>query len=310
MGGSSSSRRVSTSCCALLRSQLVADALPFVVMGARGLLVLLVVALLSLSLPLAFGSEMALGMELAVESESELEALLEDAQQPVNAPPPIAIQQSPVTTDPSGLTPAGTTPAGGEDLSEVGLCEVCMYVLENKMQHQPYLCKGLKDPHYQNICVQVSCIDKQRPSSLHTPPSSASAAAVDSALSPCLSSASGCVGTRTRWLTISVALCFSRLACQVMESLMWWISNQVRFYTPPAAPDGHLMIVHSLTSHVARLLLSPVQVYWVNYGCQMNQNGAISWVRPCPAHAVCSWLQHLYLRKPYCAADKNFPKPA
>ena len=187
--------------------------------------VLLSILLLSL---LAFTSFVANSMELEmeVESETELEAILADSldNSPIppagamQSPPPMAVQQTPVgATDPSGLTPAGTTPVGGEDQSEVGLCEVCMYVMENKMQHQPYLCKGLKDPHYQNICVQV------------------------------------------------------------MESLMWWISNQV---------------------------------YWVNYGCQMNQNGAISWVRPCPAHAVCSWLQHLYLRKPYCAPDKNFPKPA
>jgi hypothetical protein len=157
------------------------------------------------------------GAEMSMEAQAEIEADLEAAEQQVPQQPPVAMQQAPPTTDPSGLTPAGTTPAGGEDNSEVGMCEVCMYVLENKMQHQPYLCKGLKDPHYQNLCVQV------------------------------------------------------------MESLMWWISNQV---------------------------------YWVNYGCQMNQNGAISWVRPCPAHATCSWLQHLYLRKPYCAPDKNFPKPA
>lgn len=135
---------------------------------------------------------------------------------PVVAPAPVAVQQTPIT-DPAGLTPAGVTPAGADDMSEVGMCEVCMYVMENKMQHQPFLCKGLRDAHYQALCVQV------------------------------------------------------------LESLMWWVTNEV---------------------------------YWVNYGCQMNQNGAVSWVRPCPAHAVCSWLQHLYLRKPYCAADPNFPKPA
>ena len=30
-----------------------------------------------------------------------------------------------------------------------GQCEVCVYVIENKEQHQPYLCRGLKDPDYQ-----------------------------------------------------------------------------------------------------------------------------------------------------------------
>jgi len=182
---------------------------------------LLWVALFATLLLAGLSSQSVSGSRMEVEVESEMEALAEaeamDMSSQVPIPAPIAIQAAPTTPDPSGLTPAGTTPAGNEDRSEVGMCEVCMYVMENKMQHQPYLCKGLKDPHYQNLCVQV------------------------------------------------------------MESLMWWVSNQV---------------------------------YWVNYGCQMNQNGAVSWVRPCPAHATCSWLQHLYLRKPFCAEDKNFPKPA
>ena len=159
-------------------------------------------------------SEMQAQLEIVERGDDEQQ---QQQQQEIPVPAPLEIQQAPATTDPSGTTVAGSTPAGGEDASEVGLCEVCMYVVENKEQHQPYLCKGLKDPHYQNVCVQV------------------------------------------------------------MESLMWWVSNEV---------------------------------YWLNYGCQMNQNGAVSWVRPCPAHAVCSWLQHLYLRKPFCAIDKNFPKPA
>lgn len=37
---------------------------------------------------------------------------------------------------------------GGES-QLVGACEVCVYVVENKEQHQPYLCRGLKDPNYQ-----------------------------------------------------------------------------------------------------------------------------------------------------------------
>ena len=28
-------------------------------------------------------------------------------------------------------------------------CEVCVYVMENKEQHQPYLCRGLKTPSQQ-----------------------------------------------------------------------------------------------------------------------------------------------------------------
>jgi len=126
-----------------------------------------------------------------------------------------APQVQPLPTDAAANTAAVN--ANGQEFSMVGSCEVCMYVVENKMQHQPYLCKGLKDPSYQELCVQV------------------------------------------------------------MESLMWWISNEV---------------------------------YWVNYGCEMNTNGVVQWVRPCPAHAVCSWLQHLYARQPYCSPDPKFPKPA
>lgn len=192
-------------------------------MSSTRVLSALLMALLALSsiTQLAHASTVSAGSMVEAGAELESMAQVADALEAMAAdipiPAPLAVQQAPAVRDPSGLTPAGSTPAGGEDMSEVGMCEVCMYVVENKAQHQPYLCKGLKDPHYQNLCVQV------------------------------------------------------------MESLMWWISNQV---------------------------------YWVNYGCQMNQNGAVSWVRPCPAHAICSWLQHLYLRKPYCAADPNFPKPA
>jgi len=146
------------------------------------------------------------------------QAAVTDAPAPATDAAPAATDAAPAATDATAVAvPGSTSAANGQEFSTVGLCEVCIYVLENKMQRQPFVCRGLKDPSYQQICVQV------------------------------------------------------------MESLMWWISNEV---------------------------------YWVNYGCQMNNNGAVQWVRPCPAHAVCSWLQHLYLRKPYCAADPNYPKPA
>ena len=149
---------------------------------------------------------------MEVESETELEAILADSldNSPIppagamQSPPPMAVQQTPVgATDPSGLTPAGTTPVGGEDQSEVGLCEVCMYVMENKMQHQPYLCKGLKDPHYQNICVQV------------------------------------------------------------MESLMWWISNQVS--TNIIAIHSYVIIIEFVTVDIISIdhrLLSTICSMW------------------------------------------------
>jgi hypothetical protein len=111
---------------------------------------------------------------------------------------------------------AGAGLGSGTESAMVGACEVCVYVIENKEQHQPYLCRGLKDPNYQKGCVEV------------------------------------------------------------MESLMWWLTNEV---------------------------------YWLNYGCQRTQNGAVEWVRPCPAHAVCSWIEHLYTRTPFCPLDPYYKKP-
>eukprot|EP00742_Colponemidia_sp_Colp-10_P000534 GILJ01000582.1.p1 GENE.GILJ01000582.1~~GILJ01000582.1.p1 ORF type:complete len:348 (+),score=44.36 GILJ01000582.1:71-1045(+) len=98
-----------------------------------------------------------------------------------------------------------------------GRCEVCVYVIENKEQHQHYLCRGLKDPAYQQICEQV------------------------------------------------------------MESMMWWLVNEV---------------------------------YWVNYGCQRTFAQEVQWVRPCPAHVICGWLENLYDRMGYCPPDPEFKKPA
>ena len=43
-------------------------------------------------------------------------------------------------------------------LAKVGViangCEICNYVMENKQMHQPFLCRGLKDPAQQQT---VSC---------------------------------------------------------------------------------------------------------------------------------------------------------
>lgn len=99
-----------------------------------------------------------------------------------------------------------------------GGCEVCVYVVENKQMHQPFLCRGLKDPAYQQTCVTT------------------------------------------------------------LISLMWWLENQV---------------------------------YWINYGCQRNSgSGQWEWVKPCPAHAVCSWIQNLYERQPFCPVDPKYRKPS
>lgn len=46
---------------------------------------------------------------------------------------------------------------GGSESELVGACEVCVFVIENKEQHQPYLCRGLKDPNYQKA-VRILCL--------------------------------------------------------------------------------------------------------------------------------------------------------
>jgi len=101
-------------------------------------------------------------------------------------------------------------PAGG--------CEVCVYVVENKEQHQPFLCRGLKPPQYQQSCVSV------------------------------------------------------------LVSLMWWLENEV---------------------------------YWLNYGCQRDGgDGGMEWVKPCPAHAVCSFIKSMYDRSTFCPKDPKFHPPS
>jgi len=69
-----------------------------------------------------------------------------------------------------------------------------------------------------------------------------------------------------------------KVCVQVLESLMWWVTNEV---------------------------------YWLNYGCQRTtDSGATEWVRPCPAHVVCGWLEDLNTRKPFCnPPDPQYPKP-
>jgi len=118
------------------------------------------------------------------------------------------------TTDPNVLN---LVEVGSKVSVPQGGCEVCVYVLENKEQHQPFLCRGLKSPAYQQSCVSV------------------------------------------------------------LVSLMWWLENQV---------------------------------YWVNYGCQrQGASNNWEWVKPCPAHAICSFIQSLYDRSSFCPEDAKFRKP-
>lgn len=69
---------------------------------------------------------------------------------------------------------------------------------------------------------------------------------------------------------------YQRYCVRTMEALVWWMNNEV---------------------------------YWINYGCQRSANGVKEWVRPCPSSAICSWIEDFELRKPFCAADSDYPKP-
>ena len=52
------------------------------------------------------------------------------------------------------------------------------------------------------------------------------------------------------------------------------------------------------------------EVYWVNYGCERSsETKEWSWVKPCPAHAICSFIQNMYNKQPFCPPDSNFRKP-
>eukprot|EP00941_MAST-03F_sp_MAST-3F-sp1_P002151 g2151.t1 len=117
----------------------------------------------------------------------------------------------------SGENPDSFLEVASKAGAVAGGCEVCVYVVENKEQHQPFLCRGLKPPQYQQACVSV------------------------------------------------------------LVSLMWWLENQV---------------------------------YWLNYGCQRTGESGMEWVKPCPAHAVCSFIKSMYDRSPFCPVDTNFQQPS
>lgn len=69
-----------------------------------------------------------------------------------------------------------------------------------------------------------------------------------------------------------------KVCTQVLESMIWWLNNEV---------------------------------YWNEYGCQRTtDSGATEWVRPCPAHVICGWIEDLNTRKPFCnPPDPQYPKP-
>jgi len=69
---------------------------------------------------------------------------------------------------------------------------------------------------------------------------------------------------------------YQKYCVRVLDSLLWWVENEV---------------------------------YWVNYGCERDNNGVKEWVRPCPAVAICSWLQDFESKDTFCNADPMYPKP-
>lgn len=51
--------------------------------------------------------------------------------------------------------------------SQQGGCEVCIYVIQNKAQHQPFLCRGLRAPSQQQM-VRTACLNSY--ASMHSSP--------------------------------------------------------------------------------------------------------------------------------------------
>eukprot|EP00696_Hemimastix_kukwesjijk_P009087 gnl/Hemi2/21520_TR7164_c0_g2_i1.p1 gnl/Hemi2/21520_TR7164_c0_g2~~gnl/Hemi2/21520_TR7164_c0_g2_i1.p1 ORF type:complete len:150 (+),score=53.63 gnl/Hemi2/21520_TR7164_c0_g2_i1:343-792(+) len=48
-------------------------------------------------------------------------------------------------------------------------------------------------------------------------------------------------------------------------------------------------------------------VWWVYAGCiKRNEMGQLEKIRPCPAHAVCSWIYNPSSRRPFCPTDTHF----
>lgn len=57
-----------------------------------------------------------------------------------------------------GLVETGSTlhvNTGAGIAEPVELCEICQYVLNNKMQLQPFLCRGMEEPAEQRGCTVV-----------------------------------------------------------------------------------------------------------------------------------------------------------
>lgn len=49
--------------------------------------------------------------------------------------------------------------------------------------------------------------------------------------------------------------------------------------------------------------------YWTSAGCEQVDQVMQTWMKPCPKHAVCSWLQDLETGKPLCSPDPKYPAP-
>ena len=51
------------------------------------------------------------------------------------------------------------------------------------------------------------------------------------------------------------------------------------------------------------------EVYWNNFGCEKNNGGTWTFEKPCAPHAICSWLENVNDRKPFCPAATDYRKP-
>ena len=167
---------------------------------------------------------------------------------------------------PSGQAAAGASflQVASKALAKVGViangCEICNYVMENKQMHQPFLCRGLKDPAQQQT-VRYALTPYPLLLKYYR-------------LQTCSHTSHDSTRSHSPLLTHpfpTYTQCVS-----VLISMMWWLENTV---------------------------------YWNNYGCQRQQGGGFEWVKPCPSHATCGWIQNLYDRSQYCPSDPAYRKP-
>ena len=89
------------------------------------------------------------------------------------------------------------------------------------------------------------------------------------------------------------------------------LTDLTLLFPPPLVFDVFGIVVQCVTTLISMMWWLENQVYWINYGCQRQSgSGQWEWVKPCPAHAVCAWIQNLYSRASFCPSDPKYRKPA